>query len=105
VRQPAAVSGTVRSRATASGSGSATGRGNAGPSCLAAAQKHKAAGNALFKSGSYRAAADRYQQGVQELTSGLASGSNAELSQLLVDLSNNTALALIRMAEEWPPGS
>lgn len=89
------------------------GAGGGAQAARAAVLQHKAAGNALFKQRRYAAAVDEYQAGLQALQlvlldvvatgTGLA-GNLPELMSLKADLSNNTAMALIKQAESGPSG-
>jgi hypothetical protein len=75
--------------------------------------QHKEAGNALFKQRRYAAAVDECQAGIQALqlvlldvmaTGTVQAGNLPELISLKADLSNNTAMALIKQAESGPSG-
>jgi tetratricopeptide (TPR) repeat protein len=72
-----------------------------------AALRHKEAGNAQFKRQQYAAAASHYAHGVVVMAQGAGSGPlpQGEERQLLVDLLNNSGLALLRQAEQDPPAA
>lgn len=91
------------SGASSSGSGS----GSSSNPAIQTAVQHKEAGNALFKQQRFVAAASRYAQGVVAMAQGAGGGAlpQGEQRQLLVDLPNNSGLALIRQAEQDPSGA
>lgn len=109
----AATATATSSRASSSAgqasgaSSSSSGSGSSSKPAIQTAVQHKEAGNALFKQQQFAAAASRYAQGVVAMAQGAGGGPlpQGEQRQLLVDLLNNSGLALIRQAEQDPSGA
>lgn len=97
---PATAAGAAGSSAAGSSGTAGSSSSSANATC-AAAGRHKEAGNAACKWRQYTAAAEQYTAGVEALQE---AGSGPQRQQLLLDLSNNLAMTLIKHAEMHPAG-